>query len=95
MVFQMLLRGECYENVYAQRRTNCPSFKVLNGGSYTGPHIFPWGRGGCWKEIIVVGKALLIICEPILSCDKKVAPLKSYGQFHCYLLASVSSAEQR
>jgi hypothetical protein len=28
MVFKMLLCGECYENVYTQRRTNCRSFYV-------------------------------------------------------------------
>jgi hypothetical protein len=26
----MLLCGECYENVYNERRTNYPLFKVLN-----------------------------------------------------------------
>jgi hypothetical protein len=26
----MLLCGECYENVYTWKRTNYPSFKVLN-----------------------------------------------------------------
>jgi hypothetical protein len=29
MVFQMLLCGECYENVYTERRTNYPSFNTL------------------------------------------------------------------
>jgi hypothetical protein len=32
MVFQMLLCGEYYENVYTLRRTNSPSFKMLNDG---------------------------------------------------------------
>jgi hypothetical protein len=32
MVFQMLLFGECYENVYTWRRTNYPSFNTLNDG---------------------------------------------------------------
>jgi hypothetical protein len=34
MAFQMLLCGECYKNVYTQRRTNYPSFKVLNSRLY-------------------------------------------------------------
>jgi hypothetical protein len=29
MVFEMLLWGECYENVYTRRRTNYPSFKMF------------------------------------------------------------------
>jgi hypothetical protein len=32
LVFQMLLYGECYENVYTEMRTNYPLFKVLNDG---------------------------------------------------------------
>jgi hypothetical protein len=30
MVFQMLLCGKCYENVYTWMRKNYPSFKALN-----------------------------------------------------------------
>jgi hypothetical protein len=30
MVFQMLLFGERYENVYTSKRTNYPAFKVFN-----------------------------------------------------------------
>jgi hypothetical protein len=29
MAFQMLLCGECYENVYTLRRTNYPSFNII------------------------------------------------------------------
>jgi hypothetical protein len=35
--YQMLLCGECYENVYTFRRTNYPPFKVL-----TSPHSNSW-----------------------------------------------------
>jgi hypothetical protein len=31
-MFQMLLFGECYENVYSLGRTNYPPFKMLNDG---------------------------------------------------------------
>jgi hypothetical protein len=34
VLFQMLLCGECYENVYTQRHTNYPSLKSLNNGLF-------------------------------------------------------------
>jgi hypothetical protein len=39
MVFQMLLCGECFENVCILRRTNYPSVKVLNGTLATQQHL--------------------------------------------------------
>jgi hypothetical protein len=33
MVLQMLLRGECYENVYTERLTNYPSLNRRFGGT--------------------------------------------------------------
>jgi hypothetical protein len=35
MMFQMMLCGECYENIYTSRRTNYPSFN-------TSPHSIIW-----------------------------------------------------
>jgi hypothetical protein len=34
----MLLRGECYEHVYIESRTNYQSFKVLNDGAFEFEH---------------------------------------------------------